>query len=370
MKLVDALNEFLAWLAAKGYSPATVKIRRLYGREFVGFLRSRGLMDVEEVTRAHVAEWQAWVWGRVNFRPGRPLSDTTRRHHLEAVKGLYKFLLDRKLLMIDPSAALVIPKVKEHLPRDIPTVKEMEEILSRPDIGTPLGLRDRAMLELAYSTGLRRGELADLDIYDVDLMERTVRVREGKGGKGRTAALTRTACEFLSRYITEARPRLARRVGRVQAGRAAVSGLAPSNHFPGSPARVTPKGGAAEPLGRETGLWLTRTGERLKKDALGVRVARYVRGVRPGTGSACHCVRHAFATHMLQGGADIRLVQEMLGHVKIGTTERYTRVKPMDLKAAHRKHHPRGTWSRGAWSRGAWPRGTRSRVTRSAEEGK
>ena len=228
------------------------------------------------------------------------------------MKLFFEFLVERKVILADPAARLEWPKRRKAMPKGIPTRREMERILALPDTGTLLGLRDRALLEVVYATGLRRKELADLDIYDVDLNERTVVVRAGKGGKGRTAPLTKTARGYLSRYLAEARPKLARYLGREQPGR------------------------------REMGLWLTWRGERISKGALGQSVARYVRMVRPGTPRACHGLRHAFATHMLEGGADVRVVQEMLGHAKITTTERYTHVKPMDLKAMHRKHHPHG----------------------------
>jgi integrase/recombinase XerD len=267
---------------------------------------------VEDMTRAHVKDWQTWLWKRTHPHTHKPLADSTRLSHLTSVRQLCHFLLRRKILFLDPSAVLDTPRTKRPLPRNIPTIAEMENILARPDTGTLLGLRDKALLETAYSTGLRRRELADLNLYDINLTDRTIHVRRGKGGHARMTPLTETACHVLTRYIKESRARLIQRK---------------------NPRRLGHSDGA---------LWITWTGERLRVNALGARVARYVRRIRPGTRAACHAIRHAFATHMLQGGAHIRLLQNMLGHARITSTEIYTHVKPIDLKAMHKKHHPRG----------------------------
>ena len=185
MKLIDSQNEFLKWMEARGYSPGTVRLRRACLRDFVAFLKDRSVEDVEEVTRDMVEEYRAWMMNRDHIYTGKKLSPMSVAHHLEAVRIFFGFLTQRKVLMIDPSAALTWPRRRYRPPKNIPTEKEMEMILFRPDIGTLTGLRDRAILELIYSTGIRREEASKLNVYDLNAAEGTVTVRSGKGGKGR-----------------------------------------------------------------------------------------------------------------------------------------------------------------------------------------
>ena len=312
MKLTDARQEILEWQSARGLSPSTLECRRIYLDEFIGFLRDRGLMDVEEVGPEHVDAYRAWMLNHTSLWTGRKLSLSSISHRLWTAKLFFTRCFERKVIVADPARALTWPRKPVNPPRNIPTEKEMEEILSRPDVGTAFGLRDRAILEVLYATGVRREELSRLDVYDVNLSERTLVVRCGKGGKGRTAPLTESACAFLARYLNEVRPEVMR-------------------------SRASRKAG--EP---DAALFLSIKGERFKKERLGQLVGRYVRAVAPHATMTCHAVRHAFATHMLQGGANLVAIQKTLGHADLQMTQRYTQVKPMDLKEAHKKHHPRG----------------------------
>lgn len=320
MTLVEAQNAFLQWLEARGYSAHTVQLRRHYLMEWVAFLKSRSIQSVDEVTRGMVEEYRTWVMGRTHMHTGRKLSISTLGHYFEPVKVFFGFLIQRKVLVMDPSGGLVWPKVKQALPKNIPTEEEMEQILARPDIGTLTGMRDRAILELIYSTGLRREEGANLDIYDVNLLERTVTIRRGKGGKGRILPVGKTAVEFLTRYMNETRPKMMKYLDREVIGTHA------------------------------TALFVSPGGDRFNRDSLGSMVSRYIRSVKPVVTQGCHAIRHAFATHMLRGGADIALVQRMLGHVQVSTTEIYTHVTPIDLKREHKKCHPRGSFDPGLFA--------------------
>lgn len=309
MTLLEAQSEFLQWLEVRGNSLTTRRSRSLILGMFVSFLKSHFVSEVEDVTRELVEEYRRRVTTRVHIHTGKRLALSTVIGHLAMVKLFFRFLIERKKLVFDPSGTLVVPQQKSRLPTHIPTEQEMEAILFRPDMGTPTGMRDRAILELLYSTGMRRAEAADLDLYDVNLADRTVTIRRGKGGKGRTVPVGHSAVQFLIRYIQETRPRM------VKGG---------SVRFPTVHA-----------------LFVNPGGGRLSNDLLGHRVARYVKEVKPGVARPCHAIRHAFATHMLRGGAEIALIQRMLGHARIGTTEIYTHVTPLDLKKEHRKCHPR-----------------------------
>lgn len=312
MKLVEARREILDIQRARGHSPSTLESRRIHLDEFVGFLRDRGVENVEDVTSEHVETFRAWMLNHISAWTGRKLSISSVSQRLWLAKMFFTHWVERKVIVANPTRHLTWPKGVVNPPRRIPSEKQMEEILARPDIGTAFGLRDRTILEVLYATGLRREELSRLDIYDVNFTERTLQVRHGKGGKGRTVPLTETASLFLTRYLKEVRPELMRLRGCRPAGE------------------------------RDPALFVSIKGERFKKDRLGQLVGRYVRSVAPGTTMTCHAIRHAFATHMLNGGANLIYIQRILGHADLQMTQRYTQVKPMDLKEAHHRCHPRG----------------------------
>jgi integrase/recombinase XerD len=311
MKLLETQDGFLSWLAARRYAPGTIRVRALCLRDLIAFLKERYVEDVEEVTRAHVDEYQRMILNRVHRNTGRKLAPSTMGHYLETVRVFFSFLVDRKSVLVDPSAHMEWKLPHSPLPKNIPTPEEMRQILTLPDIGTFTGLRDRTMLEVLYSTGVRRMELCHLDIYDVNLGDGTLTVRSGKGGKGRTVPLLKTASEFLDRYMREARPGLVRWKGE------------------------------SEMAKQETALFVSPGGKRMPLGNVGAVIARYVRVIRPDATLGCHVFRHACATHLLQGGADVAMIQRLLGHSKLDTTAIYTQVMPMDLKAEHKRCHPR-----------------------------
>ena len=322
MTIVEAQNAFLKWLEAKGHAPSTRRSRSSTLGEFVSFLKSRFVSEVGEVTRELVEEYRRRMTTREHRFTGQRLAVSTVIGHLVTVKLFFRFLVERKRVMFDPSGTMVLPQQPSRLPRSIPSEGEMEAILFRPDMGTPTGMRDRAVLELLYSTGMRRAEAAGLDLYDVNLADRTVTIRTGKGGKGRTVPVGRSAIQLLTRYIQEARP------GMIQEG------------------GVRDRRGGRAPTGdvrraRSAALFVIPGGGRLSKDNLGKRVSGYVKEVTPGVARACHAIRHAFATHMLRGGAEMVLIQRMLGHATIRSTEIYAQVTAMDLKKEHHRCHPR-----------------------------
>jgi integrase/recombinase XerD len=336
MKWVEARRDFLAWQEARGFSPSTLESRRIYLDEFIGFLRDRGVEGAEETTQAMMDDYRAWMLAHTSLWTGRKLSISSVSHRLMTVKMFFAELSRRKALLADPARSLTWPRKVVNPPRNVPTEKQMEEILARPDTGTAFGLRDRAILETLYATGIRREEAARLDLYDVNLAERTLCVRRGKGGQGRTVPLTASACAFLARYLKESRPELVR-----------ARGVRPAGSWAPTLRQTTPPPPSGQAVYRqelraESALFVSIKGERFKKDRLGQLVGRYVRAVAPGSTMTCHAIRHAFATHMIQGGAHPAYVQRMLGHADFQTTALYTQLKPTELKAAHRRHHPRG----------------------------
>jgi integrase/recombinase XerD len=204
---------------------------------------------------------------------------------------------------MSPAEMLELPRIERRLPKTILTIEEAEKVLSQPDVTTPLGIRDRAVLELLYSTGMRRQELANLALYDADIEGRTILVRQGKGKKDRMIPIGERAAAWLAKYLEEVRPSLA----------------------------LEPDDGT---------LFLTRLREPFSGERLSDMVREYVDEAAIGKRGACHMFRHTMATLMLEGGADIRFIQAMLGHADISTTQIYTRVAIRKLKEVHEMTHP------------------------------
>lgn len=264
-------------------------------RQYAQFVRSRRIEEFSQVTQDVVLEYL----GRLR---SQLLATSTVQRKLSAVAVFHRFLVRDKLAPRDPTANLETPKVFEHLP-GVLTVDEMDLLLAQPHGRRPTALRDLAMLELLYGCGLRASELVDLETDAVDMNHGFVRCY-GKGGKERIVPLGSRARESLSRYLLEARPKLDR------------------GHDP-------------------TILFLSLRGRRLSRVALWQAVKRYTRkaGIRKPV--TPHTLRHSFATHLLERGADLRSIQEMLGHADIGTTQVYTHVSREHLRREYLDAHPR-----------------------------
>lgn len=227
------------------------------------------------------------------------MSPRSVTRHLSAIRRFHRFLRDENLVPLDPAADLDAPKLRRALPRLLSN-EEIERLLDAPDLGTPEGVRDAAILELFYSCGLRISELAKLPLRDVSIEESHLRVR-GKGAKVRLVPLGRRAIERLRAWLP------IRNGGEVHDGT----------------------------------LFLSSRGRRISRTGVWKIVKRYARAANISQNVTPHMLRHSFATHLLDNGADLRAVQEMLGHADIGTTQIYTHVSVERLSEAHRKFHPR-----------------------------
>jgi len=227
-----------------------------------------------------------WVTELGRARPGGKLAPATIGRKLAAVRSLVRFSLGAEHV---PSAVLA-PRRPRRLP-DAPKQREVEELIEGVDVDGPLGLRNTALVELVYSCGLRAAEAVGLDLGDVDFEQERVHVREGKGGKDRVIPLGEEAALLVARYLRDARPELAR--------------------------------------GAENALFLSARGRRLDTSTLR-RVVRHP-----------HRLRHAFATHLLEGGADLRTIQELLGHSSLSTTQMYSHVDAKRLRRIYDHAHPR-----------------------------
>lgn len=319
------LARYLSARRAEGNAEGTLRCRRLYLAHFLDWLTRQGVEDLRRATPEHAREY-ALLLARHRYRLGkaegaelRALKPRTRAVRLQIVQDLFRWLIARGLLLCDPTAALEIDFKRRQLPRHVLSELDVERLLVAPSAATPLGLRDRAMLALLYSTGLRRAELAALDINDIDLTGLTVFVRRGKGGKPRLVPLGQSAGKDLALYLSRGRPELAE-----------------GHRMPKTPALFVGVGGQGR----------TNQGGRLQADGVSLMVRRTCAKARLGKLVMAHGLRHAFATHMLRSGADIRHIQRFLGHSSIVTTETYTHVAIKDLAEVHARSHPRGGGSR------------------------
>ncbi len=284
---------YLRTLEARGASPATL---RAYGADldaFAAWLAERGSAPVD-ATRADLRAYAVHLGAR-------GLAGRSRARALSALRGLYRRLESAGRIVGDPSAELAGPRRDGRLPRPVRR-PDAERILDAPWGEAPLDLRDAALLELLYGCGLRAAEACALDLDDLGAGRLRVR---GKGGRQRTVPVGLPARDAVARYLDLGRPALARE----------ASGSA---------------------------LLLSQRGARLEPSAVRRALARRLRDVGLPHRSP-HALRHAYATHMLEGGGDLRAIQELLGHASIGTTEIYTKVGVAHLRAVHAQAHPRGT---------------------------
>ena len=296
MNLEESVRDYLGYLSVeRGCSPNTVSA---YGRDlasYVAFLGKQGVSRPDEVTRDHIE-------GHVEALRKSGLAASSVARAVSAIKGFHRFLVAEQICSNHPTADLPLPKKPERLP-DVISLEQAKALLDQPFEQTARGQRDRAMLEVLYGCGLRVSELCGLDLLQVRLDDGLVRV-VGKGSKERLVPIGGTAAVCLADYLERWRPELA-------SGHAATSAV-----------------------------FLNARGGRITRQAVHGIVERYgrvagIEGLHP------HTLRHSYATHMLQGGADLRIVQEILGHADVSTTQLYTHVDRTFIRETYLAAHPR-----------------------------
>lgn len=296
------VEEFLTDLGARGYSPATIRARRQCLAQLSAWLADRGVTQPVQVTRPMLVRYQRHLF---HYRKpnGEPLSFRSQNAQLLPVRAFFKWAVRNDHVAANPASELELPKVEKRLPKAALTIEEAEAVLAIPDLSSPTGVRDRAMIETFYGTGIRRSELARLNWRDLDIERRTLMVRQGKGRKDRMVPIGQRAIAWIERYLTDVRPRF-----------------------------------AAEP--DDGTLFLTVDGTPFSLDRLTQLVRDYVKASGTDKEGACHLFRHTLATLMLEGGADIRYIQAMLGHAELSTTQIYTQVSIRALQAVHAATFP------------------------------
>ena len=283
------------------YSKNTLHRRESDIRRFVGWCDERGLDRPQDVTKPILERYQKhlYYYRQAN---GEPLSSSSQNHYLTSVKQFFKWLTRENYLLYNPASELYIPRSRPSLPVVL-TVEEIESLMLQPDLTSAYGIRDRAILEVLYSTGIRRSELIHLELHDLSLARRTLYVRGGKGGKDRLLPVGERAVHWLSRYLLEYRQQLLTDI---------------NNQI----------------------VFLNDYGEMFRDNKLGDRVKRYMRNAGISVPGSCHLLRHAMATHMLENGAELRFIQAILGHADMRATQIYTHVSIRKLQEIHTATHP------------------------------
>jgi integrase/recombinase XerD len=296
------MRDYLQSLAIQNYSEQTIGNREFLLRQFIQWCQERGITDPVEVTRPVLERYQRYLF-LYRKKNGEPMSFRSQHSRLVPLRMWFRWMTRRNHLLHNPASELELPRLGQPLPRNILSASEVERILQLCDVADSIGLRDRAVIEVLYSTGIRRGEIVALKLYDLSLDRGVLLVRQGKGKKDRYVPIGERAIAWLEKYIREARPQL-----------------------------------AIEP--DDMTVFLTAQGEPFSRDHMTSNVKARIDAAKLGKTGACHLFRHTMATLMHENGADIRFIQEILGHVKLETTQIYTHVSIRTLQQVHASTHP------------------------------
>ena len=304
-KLSVVIDRYLLSLQIDNQSPRTIETVGYQLAKFVHYCDERGVETIADITAELLAGYRRHLYHRQNDRTGTPLKPSTQAQYLVNVRAICKWLVKHKLLPVDPSTDLELPKLPRQQLSEFLTLEEINAILAVPDTTQPFGIRNRAILETLYSSAIRASELSTLSLHDIDRDRKLLVIRHGKGDKPRLSPISTTALAWIDRYINEVRA-----------------------------ANVRPISGSY--------LFIGQRGRRISRN----RLAQIVKAAREQAGiskdGACHLIRHTAATLMLEGGADLRSLQVFLGHESLQTTQRYTHVTLGHLREVHDRTHPDG----------------------------
>jgi len=303
-------RKYLEWLRVRAFSERTVQNRRAYIGFLVEWLGERAVVRPGEVTKPVLERYQRYLY-YYRQKNGRPLSFRAQHQRLVAIRAFFRWLARQNVIPANPASELELPRLPHRLPPPVLTPDEIEIVMKQPETSSGVGLRDRDILETLYSTGVRRAELASVKLVDLDMERGTLTVRQGKGNRDRMVPIGARAIQWIRRYLEDVRPGWA---------------LLPDEGL----------------------LFVSASGEGLDPDWLTQKVMAYVRQAEIGKPGACHAFRHAMATAMMDAVADIRAVQEILGHASLESTQIYTHVSIQRLIAVHAATHPASAKTAGA----------------------
>ncbi|EAB6471607.1 recombinase XerD [Salmonella enterica subsp. enterica] len=301
--LYNLLLRFVAWRRERNWSETTLKVQTHHCYRFILWAAERGLHHPAEVTRPVLERYQRHLY-QYRKRNGEPLTTRTQRTAVQPVQVWFRWMTQQNLILANPAADLELPRLEKRLPRYILSVDEVEQVLALPDLTTPAGIRDRALMEVLWSTGIRRSEAAGLEVFSVDANRRILTIVQGKGKQDRVVPVGERALWWVQRYLEHVRPQLL----------------------------VSPHCNA---------LFVALDGvEGLGPNGITSVVSHYMKASGLVAHGSCHLFRHAMATQMLENGADLRWIQAMLGHASVESTQIYTQVSVRALQAVHASTHP------------------------------
>ena len=298
MELQITNTLFKRYLESGGYAASTIECYCVYLGYFLDYLREIKVMNLKQVTHETIRSYQLLV-------TGMDIAEETKGMRLRPVKRLFGWLLDTHRLLLDPTEKIRETNRQNRTLPPVLTVEEMRLLLEQPNLSLRMQIRDRAIMETLYSTGIRLNELVQLTVHDVDLKDKVLHIRKGKGNRQRVVPIGRNAAKYIKEYLDNIRPRYAQKNKQ------------------------------------ERRLFLTDQGKPVTGNTIRTSLFHYKRAAGIEKTASPHSFRRSCATHMLQQGADIRYVQKLLGHRHIRTTQIYTRIYPIDLKQTHNRTHPR-----------------------------
>ncbi|MCP4349543.1 MAG: tyrosine-type recombinase/integrase [Desulfobacterales bacterium] len=297
MNVHKTIAEFKKHLKATGYADKTIELYAWGLDAFESWLNKKKIKDLKQINFKTIISYQEKLMKE-------PLAKESKAIKIRAVKRLFEHLSNSHKLLINPTEGIIETSRINRKIGIVLTVTEMQHLLKQPNISLVTGIRDRAVMELLYSTGIRADELEALTVHHVDLIENVLYVRKGKGNRQRVVPLGKTASSFVTEYLEAVRPR---------------------------DLKKNPE---------SKSLFLTVKGETLTANAVRTFLKKYRQTAGIEKRITPHTFRRTCATHMLQQGADIRDISSLLGHVKISTTQTYTKVLPVEVKKTHDKTHP------------------------------
>lgn len=297
------IHQFLQTMRMRNCSERTIGSWQYKLNRFVSWLNERSINCMCEVTPDLVAAYRRSLFHYRNPKTGKPLKFDTQSSYLIPVRRWFDWMQIQSFIEADPTLGIELPKGEDRLPTSVLTTEEVEALLNAADIKTRLGLRDRAMLETFYSSGIRCGELIALDVYDINFEREVLTVRQGKGNKDRVVPIGTRALTWIRKWTDDIRPDL-----------------------------VTESSAQS--------LFVSKNGKRLGPNYVSNLVKKYLNSIGIEHRGSCHLLRHTAATLMMENGADLRSLQEFLGHARLNTTQIYTHVSIKRLQEVHRKTHP------------------------------
>ena len=299
-------SEYLEFLLSKGFKEETIRRIDIYLEQYWTWLQTKSIADIRQVTPTTIMDYQLYLteYRKTNGQNLHPLTIVSK---LSVVRGYFGYLLKRRDIFLNPTLDVDLPKVGRYLPKNILTQDEAKRLLELPKDDL-MGIRDKAILEILYSAGIRSGELRKLDIYDINLHDKLVHIKNPKNKKDRIVPTGDKAKSAIEEYLLKSRSRLAR-----------VS--------------------SADP--KENALFLSQYGKRMSKGSIPYILRTYSKKMNLGKRITPHCLRHSFATHLLGNGAELPIIQKLLGHTRIKTTQIYLQIAQPDLKKTIKDCHPR-----------------------------